>query len=294
MIHSRKPTKSRLIPKGWTVFSLFLVFGLLLPGCLVTKEEHERLEQDLLAMQTHLNTLEEDQKKQTDESIQRDQGMSAKITQVEARMGEDNILDSQEVQELRRQIQMLTGLIEQNDHTTQVARMELSEKIDKLSRRVEVLEAKLGVSSDATPQAVTPEEPVIQDGSNIKDKKDLFRQGRKLIQKGETIPGRRLMLNFLKRFPKDSMADDAEIWIGNSYFDEKNYHQAAMTFQKVLDGYKNGDMQDRALFMLAKCFLGMGMKRDAKLFFEDLIFRYPGSRYTSKAKEEIDKLGDYN
>ncbi len=294
MIHPPRPRKIPEKSLAWSIFTLAISIGLLLPGCLVTKEEHERLEQDLLAVQAHLQTLEDDQKKRAEESIQRDQGMSAKITQVEERMGEDNILDSQEVQELRRQIQMLTGLIEQNDHATQMARMELSQKIEQLAQRVEVLEAKLGVSATATPTPTPEEEPAIQDGSDIKDKKALFRQGRKLIKQGETIPGRRLMLNFLKRFPKDSMADDAQVWIGNSYFDEKNYHQAAMTYQKVLDEYKNGDMQDRALFMLAKCFLGLGMKRDAKLFFEDLIFRFPGSDYAAKAKAEIEKLGDYN
>lgn len=196
-----------------------------------------------------------------------------------------------------RDMRMLNGMVEKNGYEIQQTNLKMAETISKLEKRIRILEAQLGVlpPDDNKSEAGA-------DGNKSKDKeeketalpdnpKDFYAHAKRLLTKeNNTIAGRRLMAVFLKKYPKNSLADNARYWTGESYYMEKNYHQAVMEFQKVVDQYKNGDAVDDALYMLGNSFLQLGMKEDAKLFYEECIERFPKTGSARKSRQKLKKL----
>jgi tol-pal system protein YbgF len=96
--------------------------------------------------------------------------------------------------------------------------------------------------------------------------------------------------NFQRKYPNSAMADDAQYWVGESYFVQKDYNRAILEFNDVLK-YRRGDRIPAALSKQAEAFLEIGDKTDARLILQKLINDYPNSEQAREAKEKLLTLG---
>jgi tol-pal system protein YbgF len=81
----------------------------------------------------------------------------------------------------------------------------------------------------------------------------------------------------LSQFPESELADNAQYWIGETYYDQGNYEQALSEFRKVPEQFSTGDKVPAALLKTGFCLQQVGRNSDACEVFEDLIRRFPGS-----------------
>ena len=100
----------------------------------------------------------------------------------------------------------------------------------------------------------------------------------------------RLMSEFLKKYPSHPYSDNAMFWIGESYFQLKNYEQANNNFQDVVQKYPNGNKVPDALLRSGICELRLSEPGKAKFAFEQLIKKYPESMAAKRAKVTIGEL----
>ena len=295
---------------------LIFIFATPLAASCVTMEKGDLMEQRLIQAETHVKTLDDAQKRDRMALLEGKVSAEDRLTRLETRIGETSMSGDKELEQLRNSVQSLTGTSERYDHDKEIMSRNLQDKLDYFDRRLRVLEAKLGVVPPPPPKSVGPDTPLPRrpeaappapippgtaaviapvaattpKGDDPEERKSLFKQGKKLIQDGDRTAGRRILDTFITRWPADNLTDDSQFWIAQSWYDEKNYKNAVLEFQKILDKYKKGDQQDQALFMLGKCFVALKMKDDAKLFFEDLLFRFPDSTKAPDAKKELEKL----
>lgn len=103
----------------------------------------------------------------------------------------------------------------------------------------------------------------------------------------ETI---RLMAEFLKQNPTHEYADNATFWIGESYFQMKNFEQANMEFENVISKYPNGNKVPDALLRSGICMLRLSRSEKAKSSFDQLIKKYPESVAAKRAKTTLGEL----
>ncbi len=274
---------------SWIVTGI-LVMGFM-AGCVTTKDG-DRMQQDLITHQTQLESLQQSLSKKTEddrvtlEEIRRDLDKLMHHTQL------TSASDHVELNRIKRDLLMLNGMVEKNGFDLQQGERKLTEKLQELELRVLVAEAKLGIEppdkkkKQTTAIVETPLEALPDDPAK------LYRRAKVLITKEKnTVEGRRLMALFLKKNGKNKSADNAQYWIGETYYREKNYHQAVMEFQKVVDRFKGGDAVDDALYMLGESFRALGMKDDARLFYEECIERYGKTGSAKKSKAALKKLG---
>lgn len=92
-----------------------------------------------------------------------------------------------------------------------------------------------------------------------------------------------LFRNFLRRFPKSRLAANAQYWLGESYYDLKEYPASLEEFQKVLLRYPRSRKVPDALFKRALTYNRMKNPRSAALEFEKLIEKYPRHPLSQKA-----------
>jgi tol-pal system protein YbgF len=97
--------------------------------------------------------------------------------------------------------------------------------------------------------------------------------------------------NYLHENGSSPYADDAQFWIGESYFRKGQYHRAIIEFNQVSSNYGSGDRAPAALLRQAEAFRIVGDRVDARLSLQKVINRYPGTGEAAKASKMLSEIG---
>jgi tol-pal system protein YbgF len=92
---------------------------------------------------------------------------------------------------------------------------------------------------------------------------------------------------FLTKYPTSSLAPRAQYWIGDSYFNLKDYKLAAASQQKLLSLYPDSSSVPDALLNLASSQIELGEAANARKQLEYLVAKYPASDAADKARRRL-------
>lgn len=101
------------------------------------------------------------------------------------------------------------------------------------------------------------------------------------LVKGHFELARQGFMQYLRLLPEGEVADYCQYWIGESYYAEKNFSEAAAAFQHLLDTYPTSSQAPKALFKLADCQLALGKTAGGKKNLQTLMAQFP---HTPEAK----------
>jgi tol-pal system protein YbgF len=93
--------------------------------------------------------------------------------------------------------------------------------------------------------------------------------------------------NFLRMYPSDPHAPDAQFWLGESLFQRQNYHDAADAFLTVSKKYDASSKAPDALLRLGQSLAAMGQKDLACATFGEVGVKYP--RATLNVKQSVER-----
>ena len=95
---------------------------------------------------------------------------------------------------------------------------------------------------------------------------------------------------YLKLFPDTELSDNAQYWIGESYFTKKEWQMALIEFEKVEKNYPNGNKIPAAIYKIGLCYLNMGIRNRGKDSLRRVVQDFPDTPEASLAKERLDNL----
>lgn len=307
---------SFLDKKHFIRLGLFLAI-LVLSSC-VTPEEKVYLNNQIVSLNSRVNRLET-----SDKGLSRDfdsgfQSLHQKQKKINSNL--ESVRDRQaenvaEMGRIRTQMQTLVGRAEENSYlvkrtverdTTEqdeikIKLSELMERFEKFEASVQHLNSYLGLESGspdarkglASPvrerKTYRPPLPVVGKKPVSPDKR-LYELTLKLYRDGkyeEAIEGFR---NFLKKFPKSDLGDNAQFWTGESYMALKQYEQAILAYQNVIKKYPKGNKMLNAMLRQAQAFYELKDKTSSKILLKKIIKRYPKSREAKIAKKRLKKI----
>jgi tol-pal system protein YbgF len=110
-----------------------------------------------------------------------------------------------------------------------------------------------------------------------------------LLRKGRYADAQQAFSQFLKKHPKDTLAGNAQYWLGETYFAQNQYQQAAAIFAQ---GYTRYPQSPKASDNLLKLGISLGItghKREACLAFAKLDSEYPKVLPAVKDREAQEK-----
>lgn len=292
-------------PKGVSAFfvhmGLLVLLASLLGGC-VTVKQGDQMRGDIKSNAIMLETNRKETRELEKKLATLNEGLNLLDSRFEEYLNisrEKAAGTSVTLDQFKHEIQRLQGLIEQVRYELDVTRRTYEEKLAALQgaqKTAPVPENKVTPPPGGTPepdQKTTVPIPAVatdKDG-NPTDKKEHFRYARNLLKSSKNfVAGRKSMRAFLKKYPKDRLADDGLYLIGKSFFDERRYNEAIAEFQGVMDTYPKGDMVDDATFMLGECFVGLGLKSDAKVFYLQVKQTAKDKGLRKKAEARLKKL----
>ncbi len=94
----------------------------------------------------------------------------------------------------------------------------------------------------------------------------------------------------LSRFPTSELADNAQYWIGEAHYDQKEYDKALDEFRKVEQAYPTGDKVPAALLKTGLTLQQLGKNKEARRAFESLVERFPSTEEARLARSKLQEL----
>ena len=90
-----------------------------------------------------------------------------------------------------------------------------------------------------------------------------------------------------KEEAKKLMENDPEYHFksGKKFFNEENWKKAVVAYERYREKNKNGKLFKKATFQIGQCFQNLDMKKEAQVFFKEVVSSFPKSEEAKKAKE---------
>ncbi|HET6148282.1 MAG TPA: tol-pal system protein YbgF [Polyangia bacterium] len=120
----------------------------------------------------------------------------------------------------------------------------------------------------------------------------LYRQSLKELQAGRVARAVTGFRKFLARYPHHNYADNAQYWIGEGYYDLKQFHSSAREFRRVVERYPRGNKVPEAMLKLGLSQFATGERRDGRRVLEVLRRMYPKQAAARLASERLAQAGD--
>lgn len=94
----------------------------------------------------------------------------------------------------------------------------------------------------------------------------------------------RSFADFMKNYPKHSMAPDAQYYLAECYFQRNQFPDAALAYDTVITKFSNSSRTPGAYLKQGICFSKMNQKAAARARMNELIKKYPNSPEAARAK----------
>ena len=97
--------------------------------------------------------------------------------------------------------------------------------------------------------------------------------------------------DYVKLFGDTELAADAQYYLGEIFYQQKQYPQAISAFDQVLERYSEGKKTADAHYKKGLALLKQGRRDAAAKEFREVIRKFPNSPAASQAAAELKGLG---
>lgn len=122
---------------------------------------------------------------------------------------------------------------------------------------------------------------------------DLYKTGLEALKSGNSTVAERHFTEILDHYGTDKLAGNAQYWLGETYYVNKDFSKAAVAFGKGYQNYKDGAKGADSLLKLGLSMAQLGKKSEACSAFTNLAGEFPKADKSikDKAAAEAKKLG---
>jgi len=138
--------------------------------------------------------------------------------------------------------------------------------------------------SPVNPSATAAVAPTLPPGNTPKDEYDLAYS---YVLHKDYGPAAETFRDFLRKYPSDRQAPDAQYWLGESLFQAQQYRDAAEAFLAVSTKYETTARAPEALLRLGQSLAALGEKEAACASLGEVLRKYP--RASASVKQSVDR-----
>lgn len=119
---------------------------------------------------------------------------------------------------------------------------------------------------------------------------ELYHKAYSLFSKGDIKGARSLWEEYLKRFPKGKWVGQTYFYIGETYFKEKDYEAAILSYQKLIELPGPNPLKPKAMLRQADAFLNLKDKKAAEILYRKIKQIFPGTQEAKEAERKLKEL----
>jgi tol-pal system protein YbgF len=257
------------------LFVVVSMFGL--SGCFafMTKDEGRTMQQqieDVKNQSAKNETRAAELAKQMDTQLARLKKIVDEATKVVTRNSADV---GQTVEKMQVDLGQIQGRLDDLQHTSDALTKQFQDYRANSDTKLEQL-------TNATTASKAPPVPDTPDGA--------FGEGEKKLAAQQWVDARRLFEAFVNRYPADPRAATAHSTIGAAYDGEKRFANAIGAYTKVVDNFPKSEVVPDAMFKNGMAFFQLKYCSDAKVYFQELLKRYPKTGWKKDASDQLKNL----
>lgn len=117
-----------------------------------------------------------------------------------------------------------------------------------------------------------------------------YLKGLDSLKAGDVATARDQFTKFLEQNPKHELAANANYWVGETHYSEKNYESAILAYQEVIKNFPGKEKVVAAMYKQALAFNAIKDAKSAKFVLKKLIEGFPKSEEAKKAKALLKEI----
>ncbi len=265
------------------------------------QRDRESLQRDIEKLQKDFKNLQAEVTGDDSKKVQADLLLRLENLQTEVRTLGTGIEEykelskkpSKEIDRLKENIALRTKALEDKEKILDEKDKNLEERIKGIEERLKGLEGKIGQLAAKQSEIETSHrgKETVVEGKGVSTRTgDLYKDAYETYQKGDYEGARRKFEAFLKQYPNTELSDNAQFWIGETYYGKKDYEKAILEYEKAIAKYPEGDKVPAALLKQALAFLELGDKTNGRNLLKRVIERYPQSEQADMAKKRLEAV----
>jgi tol-pal system protein YbgF len=246
----------------------------------------------------------------------RDDPVELKLTDLEARMIRiEKIVNNQSLIELANQLDQLRsetaalrGDIEQLRHDTDSSASRQKELYVDVDKRLQSLEQAERGAALAPPPLSTPSLPAAASAPaprsaaaaaggaaaaapkpGVSDKQ-AYQTAFDLLQARKYDEAAKAFTQFLSGYASSPLADNAQYWLAQSHYVQRQFNVALPEFQKVIEKYPQSSKLPDALLKVGYCQSELGNKSAARTALQQVMKQFPDTTAARLATQQLEKL----
>jgi tol-pal system protein YbgF len=123
------------------------------------------------------------------------------------------------------------------------------------------------------------------------DAAERYQQAMGRLRSGDHVAAVALLRELIVRHPRHELADNAQYWLGEAFYDQKDYPRAIDEFRKAASLYPTGNKVPDALLKLGFSHLAVGQVTEGRRALQQVVSVYPRSGPARLAAERLESLG---
>lgn len=171
----------------------------------------------------------------------------------------------------------------------------LEKKIEMIDKDIELRFTQMKRQAESSaPKTTNTTKPTVATPAPAGVKpKDLYEQGLNDLKNNKLSDAERKFSQFLTSYPKDTLAGNAQYWLGEVYYKQQNFAKAAVAFKNGYSKYPEGTKGPDCLLKLGLSMKSLGKKDEACTAFTNLptIFGKVNKDISARALKEAEVLG---
>jgi tol-pal system protein YbgF len=242
-----------------------------------------------------------EQQRRLDALNARHEDTAARLTRIEEAMKNQPVLElanqmqvmREELRSVRGQLEVLSNNIEASAKRQRDMYVDLDTRLRRFEQNAPAAPgpgaAAPGLAPSASPSAPPAAAPALS-GAAAADEARVYeaaQQQRRIGNYQAAIVG---FQTFVLQFARSPLAHRAQYWIGDSYYNMRDFKNAIANQQKLMSTYPESASVPDALLNMASSYIELGDTAAAKKTMDNLVARYPSSEAAEKAKRRLASL----
>lgn len=222
--------------------------------------------------------------------------MEARLIRIERVFDNQSLIElATQVDQLQAQTQELRGQIETLRFESENAgnrQRQLYLDVDQRLQAMEQSQARLlepppvAVIDPAEAQTAQPVARPVVSGSD----QDNYQAAFDLLKNGQYMESAEAFRQFLVVFPSSPLADNAQYWLAETYYVQRQFTTALPAFQVVIDNYPNSIKLPDALLKIGFCNYELKQFDEARAALDRVVRDFPDTTAARLATQRLERI----
>lgn len=243
--------------------------------------------------------------------------LDERLKRIERLLGTESLLKLfDEVESLGTEVRELRGQLEEQSHAINQIKQrqrELYLDVDQRLQRIESAPPAEAASPSPQPPTTAPATPVASTETGASQpapapapattpsdtapsppagvdpfaEQQAYQGAFDLLKSARYEEAAAAFTQFIAEYPAGSYADNAQYWLGETYYITRRFEPALQEFQRLVSAYPNSQKLTHALLKIGYVHDELGNKAEAEKVLGDLIARHPQSAAAGLARQRL-------